>query len=58
MIKLLFGILVFVNFAFAKPLSEVIKDIEVSGEINYKYEHFNKKSKNSKTKPNSAKSAK
>lgn len=41
--KIFLGILVCAGFMVAKPLSEAIKDIEVSGEMDYKYEHTSKK---------------
>lgn len=38
----------FFAFCASKPLSEVIKDIEVSGEANYKYDYIKQESKKPK----------
>ncbi|WP_297192023.1 major outer membrane protein [uncultured Campylobacter sp.] len=33
--------LFFTSFSLAKPLEEAIKNVEISGEIRYRYEHSN-----------------
>ena len=38
---LLLSLFVLSSFSFAKPLEEAIKNVEISGEIRYRYENSN-----------------